>query len=50
MKTKILMVFVLMAVLTFSTINLAQAAGTVPPTLPAPNVGNETQPFKERLE
>jgi hypothetical protein len=62
MNNKILLVLVLTAVLTFSIINLGQAAGPVPPTPPpqnmgtghptppAPNVGNETQPFKERLE
>ena len=56
MKTKILIVFVLMAVLTFSTTNLAQAAGappsapTPPPAPTAPNIGGEKQPLKEILE
>jgi hypothetical protein len=59
MKYKILIVFFLTAVLTFSITNFAQAVpptppapntGTGHPTPPAPNVGNETQPFKERLE
>jgi len=59
MKYKILIVFFLTAVLTFSIINFAQATPTPPPapnggtglpTPPPPNVGNDSQPFKERLE
>lgn len=56
MNIKILMVFFLMAVLTFSTLNFAQAVGTPPPapTPPsasvAPNMSGEKQPFKPILE
>ena len=56
MKNNVLMVFVLIAVLIFSTITLAQGAGKPPtaptaPTLPsAQNMGDDTQPLKERLE
>lgn len=60
MKNRILIGFVLMAVLIFSTLALAQGAGTppsgppqgggTPPSgPPAQTPGNDTQPLKERL-
>ena len=46
MKNKIIMVFVLVAILTFSAIGFAQPE---PPSGP-PTAGSDTQPLKERLE